>query len=144
MHDWWIALCAAAVGVVHYLPDTLVDYRQHGGQRIGARGFAGLARRPGDWLRKMARIYATAFAQAAALRARLDERLPTAATEARQAAATRTLERFLALADRPGPARSLGLLRMGIRCRHPALTGLLYGQALLLRPPSAGDARGAQ
>jgi hypothetical protein len=45
MHDWWLALVAAAFGTVSYLPEATVDYRQHGANAIGARRF-GLARRP--------------------------------------------------------------------------------------------------
>jgi len=38
--DWWLALCAAAAGHVHYLPFTAVEYRLHPfniPQRIGSR-----------------------------------------------------------------------------------------------------------
>lgn len=38
MHDWWLALLAAAAGRVVWLPDSLVDYRQHGGNSVGAPG----------------------------------------------------------------------------------------------------------
>lgn len=36
LHDWWIALLAAAYGRVICLPEPLVDYRQHGDNVIGA------------------------------------------------------------------------------------------------------------
>jgi hypothetical protein len=39
MHDWWLALCAAACGRLAYLPHALVRYRQHGANQIGAEGF---------------------------------------------------------------------------------------------------------
>ena len=39
MHDWWLALCAAACGCLAYLPHALVRYRQHGANQIGAEGF---------------------------------------------------------------------------------------------------------
>jgi rhamnosyltransferase len=39
MHDWWLALCAAACGRIEYLPHALVRYRQHGANQIGAEGF---------------------------------------------------------------------------------------------------------
>ena len=39
MHDWWLALCAAACGHLVYLPHALVRYRQHGANQIGAEGF---------------------------------------------------------------------------------------------------------
>ncbi len=37
MHDWWIALCAAAFGRSVYLPEATIDYRQHGGNVVGAK-----------------------------------------------------------------------------------------------------------
>lgn len=37
VHDEWLAAIAAAVGRVRLLPDALTDYRQHGGNQIGAR-----------------------------------------------------------------------------------------------------------
>ena len=37
MHDWWIALCAAAFGKSVFLPEATIDYRQHGGNVVGAK-----------------------------------------------------------------------------------------------------------
>jgi len=37
MHDWWLALCAAAFGRIEYIDETLVKYRQHGQNVIGAK-----------------------------------------------------------------------------------------------------------
>ena len=39
MHDWWLALCAAAMGEVLYLPEATVLYRQHGLNAPGSRGW---------------------------------------------------------------------------------------------------------
>jgi glycosyltransferase involved in cell wall biosynthesis len=36
IHDEWLAVLAAAVGRVDFLPLRLIDYRQHGGNAIGA------------------------------------------------------------------------------------------------------------
>ena len=36
VHDRWIALIAAAIGELGPLDETLIDYRQHGSQQIGA------------------------------------------------------------------------------------------------------------
>lgn len=38
MHDWWLALCAAALGEIHYLPEPTVLYRQHGRNTLGSVG----------------------------------------------------------------------------------------------------------
>ena len=39
MHDWWMALCAGYFGRLAFMPETLVKYRQHGGNTIGAKSF---------------------------------------------------------------------------------------------------------
>lgn len=38
MHDWWLALCAAAAGQIDYCPESTVLYRQHADNEIGATG----------------------------------------------------------------------------------------------------------
>ncbi|GLI26084.1 hypothetical protein ARHIZOSPH14_03260 [Agromyces rhizosphaerae] len=47
VHDEWLATIAAAVGEVDVLEEPLIDYRQHGGNQIGAEslGWAGRMRR---------------------------------------------------------------------------------------------------
>lgn len=37
VHDWWVALVAAALGRIDCLPEATVLYRQHGRNQIGAR-----------------------------------------------------------------------------------------------------------
>jgi glycosyltransferase involved in cell wall biosynthesis len=37
MHDWWIALAAATLGKIAYIPEPTVLYRQHQQNSIGAR-----------------------------------------------------------------------------------------------------------
>jgi len=37
MYDWWISLAAAAFGKIVYLPEATIDYRQHGGNQVGAQ-----------------------------------------------------------------------------------------------------------
>lgn len=60
VHDEWLALIAAATGTVDAIEDTLIDYRQHGGNQIGmrARGLADkwedLKRLRGESLRDLA------------------------------------------------------------------------------------------
>ena len=38
MHDWWLALVASANGVIGFLPEPAVLYRQHGSNVLGAQG----------------------------------------------------------------------------------------------------------
>lgn len=42
MHDWWLALVAAACGVVHAVPTATMLYRQHGNNTLGAKAFNSL------------------------------------------------------------------------------------------------------
>jgi glycosyltransferase involved in cell wall biosynthesis len=37
VHDEWLAIIASAAGTLRLLPEPLIDYRQHGGNQIGAR-----------------------------------------------------------------------------------------------------------
>tara|TARA_R110002111_G_scaffold262694_1_gene340155 strand:- start:85307 stop:86296 length:990 start_codon:yes stop_codon:yes gene_type:complete len=37
MHDWWLALCAATMGKIGFVPMPLVKYRQHGNNEVGAK-----------------------------------------------------------------------------------------------------------
>ena len=37
MHDWWLGLVAAAFGEIAFLPEQLVEYRQHDNNALGAR-----------------------------------------------------------------------------------------------------------
>ena len=36
LHDWWLAICAAACGRIGYIDEPLVQYRQHSRNQIGA------------------------------------------------------------------------------------------------------------
>lgn len=37
MHDWWLALVAARFGKLVYLNESTMEYRQHGGNSVGAK-----------------------------------------------------------------------------------------------------------
>ena len=39
MHDWWLALCAASCGEIGYLKNSLLLYRQHRSNQIGAQQY---------------------------------------------------------------------------------------------------------
>lgn len=73
IHDWWIALCAAACGQIEYIDEPTVLYRQHGHNQVGAIRASlnllnsSLLRR---W-RKAQRNFSAAFGQATALKQRL-------------------------------------------------------------------------
>ena len=116
MHDWWLALCAAAAGEIAYLRTPTVSYRQHSANVVGARGFwrairhhlcAGIETRP----------LLDDAAQAAALRERLEER-GVALPHHRE----RLLSGIAALAgsDAPGLGKVVRALRSGCRPQGPA------------------------
>lgn len=42
MHDWWLALVAAAFGKIDILPEATMLYRQHGKNTLGAQKFLSL------------------------------------------------------------------------------------------------------
>jgi glycosyltransferase involved in cell wall biosynthesis len=88
MHDWWMALVAAAFGRVVYVPEATIDYRQHGANALGARryGFA-MRKTRAEFRRSLERT----FAQAGALMERHGPAAP--------AAVARTIQRYAALAD---------------------------------------------
>ncbi len=53
MHDWWLALTCAGLGTIRAMPDCLIDYRQHGGNVVGAKRSD-----PLDTLPRLARLSA--------------------------------------------------------------------------------------
>ncbi|HBE9080904.1 glycosyltransferase family 2 protein [Serratia fonticola] len=40
MHDWYAGLCASAFGVISFVDQPLILYRQHGANQVGAKSFA--------------------------------------------------------------------------------------------------------
>jgi rhamnosyltransferase len=77
MHDWWIALCAAALGELLYLPDATVRYRQHGTNVQGALGWRSAliraVRTPLTWWSGSASMLQRAVRQADELRLRIEQ-----------------------------------------------------------------------
>lgn len=92
MHDWWLALAAAACGSVLYIADATVAYRQHGANAVGAKRY-GVRTRP---TRAEMRVsLERTFEQAGALRGRVGGRLaPREETLVREYAELATLGPF--------------------------------------------------
>ncbi|MGL5899883.1 MAG: glycosyltransferase family 2 protein [Lactobacillaceae bacterium] len=40
MHDWYIGLIASSFGEIHFIPKSLILYRQHGNNQVGAKKFS--------------------------------------------------------------------------------------------------------
>ena len=73
MHDWWVALLTAAAGEIRFCEHALVDYRQHGGNTVGASRYNAryiLRRAAGNRGVRLSELYR----QAAAIGARLAQR----------------------------------------------------------------------
>ncbi|MEA4912513.1 MAG: glycosyltransferase family 2 protein [Oscillospiraceae bacterium] len=66
MHDWWLALCAAAFGHIGVVDEPLILYRQHGGNEVGAYDAGDLLASAKKLTRRarMRAVYASMFAQA--------------------------------------------------------------------------------
>jgi glycosyltransferase involved in cell wall biosynthesis len=86
MHDWWLALCAAAFGRLLYLPEPTVLYRQHADNAQGSQGRqAGVVRalrQPVAWWTDSSAMLTRAVDQARELGLRL-ERLSSPRSSAR-------------------------------------------------------------
>ena len=75
LHDWWLAVCAAACGRIGYIDEPLVQYRQHASNEVGAVTVPGLfnflAAASRKRLLTLKSAMLTPIRQAAALRDRL-------------------------------------------------------------------------
>lgn len=80
MHDWWLALFAAATGYIQYIPSPLIKYRQHTHNTLGASSFwSGLSLRK-NWLHGWAkgnREFIATIMQGKVLSTRLKEHYPS-------------------------------------------------------------------
>lgn len=137
MHDWWLALVAAACGRLGFVPTATLDYRQHPRNQIGAKSYwqsvnplCRLLRGQGsDALRQLGRLQA----QAAALQERLAEH-PSAALAGD--AARVLVGEVVALLATAGWGRVRGLVRLGVR-RQDWLRNHLFQLRLLTLPAVA-------
>lgn len=91
MHDWWIALTAAAFGTIAYVPDSLYLYRQHDENVMGAKqtGSVEDLRKRMDQKEEVRETYWRMFAQAKAFKRVYGEKMNLRQKE--------TLRAFLAL-----------------------------------------------
>lgn len=121
MHDWWLALVASGLGRVGYIDEPLVDYRQHGGNAVGASPWQWAAKlgevsRPGIMCRR--EEYRRARAQAGAYHRRYAELM--------RPEDRRALEGFLELERQGYWRRRLSAARLGLRKDGWVRTAGLY------------------
>lgn len=138
MHDWWVALCARACGVVVLLPRATVRYRQHADNQVGAGGVRRL-RRVGAWaatLRKMNRLFRRSILQARHLGERMRAPGCRAGCPESDLAWEGRLNDVAAwgrLCDMSLIGRLSTAVRWRLRSQNLVLTALLYVQLLAAR-----------
>lgn len=123
MHDWWLAVLAAAFGGLAFVDRPTVLYRQHGANTVGARSARSLRyklQRAGDRAGVVASLRAS-YAQAAAFLARYGDELTVDQAAVLRAAAS--------LGEQGRLARVATLRRYGLwkNTRVKRLGQVLYG-----------------
>jgi len=104
-HDWWIALLASSMGKISFIDEPTMYYRQHGGNLVGGKGFAGyLKNRLGD-LGKQKEALRALYRQAEEFLHIYDEILP--------GESKRQIKEFAALSRMGFIKRRLAILRSG-------------------------------
>lgn len=88
MHDWWIALVAAAFGEISYLDEPLLLYRQHGNNVVGGASQSDYRKDRISKLGKQREVLYQTCAQAAAFLDVYSDRLGTEQKKIIQAFAT--------------------------------------------------------
>jgi glycosyltransferase involved in cell wall biosynthesis len=135
MHDWWLALAAAASGKIEYLDMPLVKYRQHDANSQGAKGFWHGLNPTNNWIagwKAGNAEYQATFNQVAAL-----------ASHARQRSAwprssIALMEQFLELRRLPFRKRLRTARSLGLRQGNGLLQVIFYIRLLTVhdkRPP---------
>ncbi len=77
MHDWWLALCAEAIGKIEVIDDQLIKYRQHKHNTIGAKSFWHGLNPLTNWIKGWKRgneEFRLTLVQANALKLKLEEK----------------------------------------------------------------------
>lgn len=128
MHDWWLALLCAATGKIGFMPQSLVDYRQHGGNVMGAvsywRRLKKLFASVEQW-RRHAQVIRRGIRQAGATLERIQAREPSL-----HSTATAQLSVYATILDSPPGARLRALAQYGL-CK-PGLTANFFFKTSML------------
>ncbi len=118
MHDWWLGLIASAFGQICAEKARLVDYRQHAGNTLGAKGFFHGLNPFTNWVagwRRGNEEYRALFPQARALLGLLQRRTDIAPSDLADATA------FVSIPDLPFLERCREANRLGLRDRSTLL-----------------------
>ncbi len=130
LHDWWLALCAAACGQIGYLPNPTLQYRQHELNQIGAQRFVAMMNPLSLHTRKRwkegGRQFFKTFGQAALLSERIDSREVPCSVET-----LLLLKRFAACAQEGRFRRLWTVFQLGLRRQGVLRQLLLYWRLLV-------------
>lgn len=130
MHDWWLALCAAACGQIGYLPNSTLQYRQHDSNQIGAKRILAminpLSLRTRRWWKEGGRQLFKSIGQAALLSERIVSREVPCSVEALS-----LLKRFAACGQKGRLLRLWTVSQLGLRRQGVLRQLLLYWRLLV-------------
>jgi rhamnosyltransferase len=140
MHDWWLALCAAAMGEVVRCPGATVLYRQHGrnaaGSRSRVRASLEAALHPTRWWRSSLAAFSASVAQACALACRIERDFPPGSPS--RASLTTAREYCHAFSTGTGALERLRTVRRhGVRPRSSLGYPLFFYARVALGPAAA-------
>lgn len=130
MHDWWLALFATFFGVIEFIPQSLVFYRQHRNNQVGAGGIRRVCK-PRTWHRIVSKLYKLLECSISQLQALL-KRPMCNAEQCRTMPQMSSLHDLARLLNYGTTKRISTLLKHKIHCQNRILTILLYIQIACL------------
>jgi rhamnosyltransferase len=136
MHDWWLALVAAANGTISFIDEALINYRQHSTNTIGVKGFWQGLNPTRNWLegwRAGNEDLLETFAQACALLAvaRNNPEWPQTTIV--------DLEKYTQLLQRSTVQRLKGARELGLGQGRLLLTAMFFVRLITLRSEKITD-----
>ncbi|MEO6307312.1 MAG: glycosyltransferase family 2 protein [Nitrospiraceae bacterium] len=138
MHDWWLALCAAACGQIGHLPSSTLRYRQHDSNQIGAQRILAmmnpLSLRTRRWWKEGGSRLFKSIGQAAVLSERIVSRDVPCSVEALS-----LLKRFAACAQEGRFRRLWTVSQLGLQRQGVFRQLLLYWRLLVSRRGAITD-----
>lgn len=132
MHDWWLALCAAACGQIGYSPIPTLQYRQHTTNLIGAQRFWAMMNPLSLRTRRRWRESKHQLFKSIRMAALLSERIKLRGIPC-SAETTLLLDRFVGCAMKSPLDRVWTASRVGLRRQGLTRYLLLYWRLLVLR-----------
>jgi len=134
VHDWWLALCAAASGRIAFLPKATVLYRQHALNVIAAKSYWGIFNPfRSSWFRRLKQgsyHLRKSFLQADCLCKRLEERQVVKAPKL-----FNLVNSYVSLLQLSPMQRFQRLKQLGIHRQDRTRQWVLYVHIMFMRAP---------